>query len=94
LLRHNLSDPSDVHTVIEAFQQAYPHVKIATLEEAIQAFHRDQTIINTIAEDCWIMNWQAVTHIQPMNFISHIGSLYLQTSAAKSNIARLKSLDL
>ena len=35
-------------TVIEAFQQAYPHVKIATLEEAIQALHRDQTIINAI----------------------------------------------
>src|ERR687884_551959 len=32
--RHNLSDPSDAETVIDAFQQAYPHVKIATLEEA------------------------------------------------------------
>ena len=45
---HSLSDPSDVQSVIEAFQQAYPRVKIATLEEAIQALHRDQTIINAI----------------------------------------------
>jgi hypothetical protein len=43
--RHNLSDPSDVQAVIEAFQQAYPQVKIATLEEAIQALDRDYTII-------------------------------------------------
>ena len=49
--RHNLSDPSDVQTVIEAFQQAFPHVKIATLEKAIQALHKDQTIINAIVGD-------------------------------------------
>jgi hypothetical protein len=39
------------HVLIEAFKQTYPHVKIATLEEAIQALHTDQTIINTIVRD-------------------------------------------
>ena len=49
--KHNLSDPSDVETVIEAFKQAYPQVKIATLEDAIQELYRDQTTINTIVRE-------------------------------------------
>jgi hypothetical protein len=49
--KHNLTDPLDVEAVIEAFKQTYPQVKIATLEEAIQALYRDQTIINTIVRE-------------------------------------------
>jgi hypothetical protein len=49
--RHNLSNPSDVETVIAAFKQAYPQIKIATLEEAIQELYKDQTTINTIVRE-------------------------------------------
>ncbi len=49
--RHNLSNPSDVETVIAALKQANPQVKIATLEEAIEELYKDQTTINTIVRE-------------------------------------------
>jgi hypothetical protein len=39
---HNIDNPSDVAAVVKAFQQAYPDVKVATLETAFKEFQRMQ----------------------------------------------------
>jgi hypothetical protein len=39
---HNIDNPSDVAAVVRAFQQAYPDVKVATLESAFKQFQRMQ----------------------------------------------------
>ena len=39
---HNIQNPSDVAAVVRAFQQAYPDVKVATLESAFKEFQRMQ----------------------------------------------------
>jgi hypothetical protein len=39
---HNIQNPSDVAAVVRAFQQAYPDVKVATLETAFKEFQKMQ----------------------------------------------------
>jgi hypothetical protein len=39
---HNIENPSDVAAVVKAFQQAYPDVKVATLETAFKEFQKMQ----------------------------------------------------
>jgi hypothetical protein len=71
---HNIENPSDVAAVVKAFQQAYPDVKVATLETAFKEFQRMQ---NNMAASSTSSS-STIAPLPPSSSLSSPSSLPLQ----------------